>query len=229
MKKEILFVFIFLLLISVVSAQNAPGLDEAPLVGDIQKIQEGIQNKNQTSNQTADDYLKKEWASTLEKNSGGRAVLKVSSFFENLNFLFKAILGVDYSLSWSFIFAVGIWVILFVLIYPILAQVFEGKTLFGVIGAAVIVSLVGLAGVIRKAVDVLNVIIKTIWIALIALVIVIIIALIVEKFGKKIGKKIGDAKEKSAKDQTKKDREIIHTDAEVSKENLEGYKDGDGI
>jgi Na+/melibiose symporter-like transporter len=222
MKKEILlivFLFCCVGLMQQVVAEDAPGLDDVPIVGGVKNFTENFRN-----NQSSTDYLKQEWRAMLETKSFGRVILKISDFFKNFNFFFKAVFGVEYSLSWSFIFAVIIWLTLLVLIYPILSDVFD-KKLFGFIGAFVVVSLVGLAGIIKKAVDLLNAAIHNLWIALLALAIAVIITIIASRFGKQIGKKIEAAKEKAAKQQTAQDRAIIHTDAEVSKEKLEGYKE----
>lgn len=174
-------------------------------------------------------YLKQEWIKFIEKDEFGKYIVGFSNFLKTLNPLFKIILGVDYSLSWAFVFAVIIWLTLFFFLLKPTEAIF-GNPFFGFIGAFAISSLVGLAGVIKKVVDMLTFMITNAWIAWVALAVTIFISIIFEKLGGNFKKAIEEMKEKQAKQRTAQDREIIHADAEVSKKNLESYRDaGEGI
>ena len=184
MNKKIGAFFILLLAISflpIASPQDVPGMEEAPLVGTIQNASERLQNISQGQNKS--EYLKQEWRSFLEKKKSGQMILKASDFVKNFNPLFKVILGVEYSLSWAFLFAVVFWFILFLFLANPVSTILNNR-LFGIIGSFVIASLIGLSGVIKKAVDLLSFILGNLWIALISFVIAIIIALLFEKLGK---------------------------------------------
>ena len=196
--------------------EEIPGLPSGLSPEDVEKTQEKIEGKW--------DYLKKEWGAILvEKKYIGPAVKFIDSALTFLNPLFKSVLGVEYSISWLFIFAVAIWIILFVFLLSPATAIF-GKGILGFIASFAIVSLIGLSGVIRMAADLLSFAITNIWIAWISLAIAVIIMIIASKFGKDIKKWINEEKEKTAKQQQQKDREIVHTAAEVEKEKLEGYK-----
>jgi len=65
------------------------------------------------------------------------------------------ILGVEYSLSWSFIFAIAIWLALFLfLIYPM--DEITNNNFLGILASAVVVSIIGTTGIIKNAVDIIS-------------------------------------------------------------------------
>ncbi|HRZ85892.1 MAG TPA: hypothetical protein P5277_03865 [Candidatus Paceibacterota bacterium] len=175
-----------------------------------------LQNKSR-------DYLKQEWTKIFEGNSFGRVILGVSNILEALSPLFKIVLGVEYSMSWSFVFATAIWLTLFLILFNPAGAIF-GNKLFGFIGAFVIASLVGVSGVIKKSVDMLNFMITNKWIAWFSFFIALLIVFLGYAIGKVFSKNIEASKENAAKQKLKEDREIIGTHAEVSKVNLESYK-----
>ncbi|MBX4212292.1 hypothetical protein KW787_02450 [Candidatus Pacearchaeota archaeon] len=225
MKKEnaINFLIISIILISIIPAIHADVASDTKdkidnTVGNIQSPDQIAQEKS--------DYLKGQWKVLLTQNSFfGPIIRGLDSLFGFFNPFFKAILGVEYSLSWGFVFALLIWTILFLFIYPPARALFNNQW-FAIIGTFVIVSLVGISGVIKKAVDILSTMITNTWIAWLSLAITIIVGLIITKFGKNLKKIIEREREKSDKTQLRQDRDIIHTDAEVSKKKYESYREG---
>ena len=193
--------------------------------GKIEKATETVESLSDTGRS---EYLKQEWKKILGKSKFGEIVLSISNFIGKLNPFFKAVLGVEYSLSWLFVFAVMIWIILFVIIYPILDSLIN-KKLISFIASFAVVSLVGLSGVIRKAVELLSFALKNKWLVWASFAITIIIVIVIIAFGGGLKKIIQKEKEEAAKRKTEQEREIISTSAEIEKKKLEGYKNGGGI
>ncbi len=178
------------------------------------------QAKNQT--QTSGEYLKKEWKKILQnKPIIGPTINILDKIFTALNPLFKIILGVDYGLSWAFIFALMIWVILVVMIYYPASGVFNGK-ISGLLVSMIISSLVGLSGVIKKAVDLLIIIITKRWLFWISLILTILIGIIIWKLESSFFKKL---KEKAEKIKTEEAQKTIQVAGEVAKKELENSEE----
>ena len=219
--KRAVFVLITLLFLniftfSIVSAQDETNLPGLPVSEDqINKAGEFIDTAT-----TEPEYLKQEWKKFLGENKFGQILLKINDFIEKLNPVIKPILGVDYSLTLLFFFALAIWIGLLVLIYPITSQLFDNK-LFGFIASFAVVSLIGLSGVIRKAVDLLSTVLKNQWIAWVAFGVTIIIAVLLGALGGSIQENMKKSKDEEGKEQEKRDRETLHTVSESQKRALE--------
>jgi len=168
-------------------------------------------------------YLKQEWTKILEKTQAGRVLLKISDSLTSLNFFWKPVLGIEYSLSWLFVFAVAIWIILFYLVYGPLNAIFNNR-LFGIIGGFCVASLIGISGVIKKAVDLLSFAIKNTWIAWISLIIAIIVIIIIISLGGGLKEYIKKQREEEEKRKTEQAQKIIQTQGKVSKKELESYE-----
>lgn len=210
----IIFLFIFNPLTFVLAQDEIPSgaLPFSP--EKVEQTTEQIKTQNTT-------YLKQEWKDMFADNKYLSPIVsvidKITTF---LNPFFKLILGVESSLSWVFIFAIGIWIILFFIIYQSANLIFD-KKLFAIIAAFIIASLVGLSGAIKKAVDLLETAIKNPWIAIISLVITIIIIIIIIIFGGGLKKTLKKAKEKEAKRKLEENQKIIQTSADVERKKLE--------
>lgn len=218
MKKEIIIILILLATLPITLAQQTPDVNDAPLVKEIQEGQKKVQEISEIEDK--EEYLKNEWTKVLEKSAIGKIIIKTSDFIKIFNPLIKLILGVEYSLSTAFIFALIIWAGLFLLLIHPLRALLNSLPL-GILGAFITASIIGISGVIKKAVDLLSLAITNLWLALISIVIAVIIALGMEILGKKLKKKIENAKEESAKAKTEQDRKIIGTDAKIAKKDLE--------
>jgi ABC-type multidrug transport system fused ATPase/permease subunit len=199
MKKLLNLFFVLLLLSSFVSAQ----------FGDLENNLEDVENNLEEIEDFIDDpgeeskaYLQKEWRKILEKDSVGRGILLVSDFFKNFNPLFKIILGVEYSLSWIFVYAIIIWLTLFFSLSKSLEGVFE-NSLFSLGISFVAVSLIGVSGAIKQGVMFVSLIVDNVWIAWLGFFIALIISLILVSLSGKLKKIILREKEKSAKFRTK--------------------------
>jgi hypothetical protein len=179
------------------------------------------QNPNELKDVSA-TYLKQEWTKILEKTQTGRALLKVSDFLTSLNFFWKPVLGIEYSLSWIFIFAVTIWFILFYLVYgPLYA--FFSKRIMAIIVAFAVTSLIGTAGVIKRAVVLLSTIINNTWIAWISFIVAVILIWIIIYLSGGLKTYISKQKEAEEKRKTEEAQEVIQIQGKVSKKELESY------
>jgi len=211
--------------VSVKAQLEGTGLPSG-LEGDVEKIQ-NLTEKGQdiiekTKEEEGREYLKQEWKKMLEQNKVGKVLLAISDFIEKLNPFFKIVLGVEYSLSWAFVFAIALWIILFMILYYPIKGMFD-KTWIAIIASFAVTSLIGISGVIKKAVDLLSTIISKPWLAWLALGITIVIAAIIIYLGGGLKQILEKEREKAAKEKTEKDRKIIETSAKVEKENLKGY------
>lgn len=180
-----------------------------------------IANIPQTPEDAKNMYLKKEWRKIIESKPYIGPVFKIFNIVMNaLNPVFTKVLGVNYSLSWAFVFAVMLWIILFVLLRPVISQLFKNYW-FGFIATAVIVSLIGLSGAIKKATDTLVIVVTNIWLAGLAFLLAVVLMILFSGFGKNIARKIKQSEEEAKKAQTEKDRQIIHADAKIIKKEFE--------
>lgn len=218
-----LLTLLFPLLILIISGVFAQALSD--LGESANKIKEQAEKAKETGEKLRDanattEYLKKEWREILEENKAGRVLLGISDFIKNFNPLFKIILGVEYSLSWAFIFAIAIWLGIFILIVNPLSVLVNNR-LSGIIIAVAVTSLISISGTIKKTLDLLAFIIDNKWAVWLSLAIAVILVLTFNLIGKSMANFLKKKREESDRDQTNRDRRIIHTDAEVSEENLE--------
>ncbi|MFH1710861.1 MAG: hypothetical protein ABH840_00955 [Nanoarchaeota archaeon] len=227
-KAGLLFSLILILsMISLVLVQ-AQELGDSGLPPEIEKLTNLSERATTTASQFQNQnssYLKQEWKTIVSKNRILGPVFRfIDKVLEFMNPFFRIVLGSEYSLSWEFIFAIAIWFILFFILYPIIKAVFNSNHFISIIATFAVVSLIGLTGVIKKAVDQLSFMInnlQAVWISL-AITLVILIILIIS--GKIFGVWIKKGKEQSEKEQENRDKKIIHKDAEVSKKSFENLK-----
>lgn len=221
-RKSLGLFFIVLFLISffsiVVHAENIPGM---PV--DLDKYTQGVDealNKDQGLVQNPGVALNKDWAVSLDEKTSGimSIVLAISNFLEVFNPFYKVVLGMEYSLSFAFAFGVAIWLFFIFILYPIASGLFKNR-LFGFVGAFCIASLIGLAGIIKRAVDLFSIITSTklLWVTLLVFVVILILMFIFRDAIKKW------TKEEKA-EQVEKDKAILHTEAENIKAKYEAIK-----
>lgn len=221
MVKKIYLIATFVLLILLISltiAQDLQGIGEG-----LEKGVKGIEEKKEQIEELSpekikQDYINKERLAILEKTSVGRFFIWISNnVLTPLDPLFKIVLGIEHSLSWAFVFSALIWLVLFGIIFYVAWAIFNSLVI-GLVASALITSIIGITGVIKKAIDLLSVAITNLWLALLSLIITIIIAIILGKF---IKQNIEKEKELSKKEQLERERKIIHTEAEAAKKDLE--------
>lgn len=127
LKKTLSVLFIFLICISLISSQA------------------NSTNEN--------NYLKQEWTKVLEKSEFGKMILGISSLLTALGPIFKLLVGVEYSLSWYFIFVFAIWIGVVILIYNLTKNIFPNKKLICFFISVLIVGISSQAHIIELAVN----------------------------------------------------------------------------
>ena len=153
------------------TSQLARAQDEIPgtLAGlspeEVEKTQEKIEGKW--------DYLSREWKSIFLKN---KLVSAIDGFFTKISFVFKGIIGIEYSMSFIFLFGVIIWITIFIVLFNPVSVMFKNK-LVALPVSFIVASLIGISGVIRMAASSIVNLIKTPMIFWIAFVLTIIAAI----------------------------------------------------
>jgi ABC-type multidrug transport system fused ATPase/permease subunit len=231
MKRERVFVLIFLVLVftmllfSFVNFVSAQSIDTG-FVDSVQENAEGAKERidQLTNEEQRTEYLKKEWAGILGKSeSFGPTIRAFDSFFTGINPFTRLILGIEYSLGWAFIFAVLTWIVLFVLLYDPLRLVF-GRKLFGFVGAFAIASLIGLAGIIKRFVDLLeSPVTGKFSVAILFFIYLVAVVVIKTSVGGVWKWFIKKFRKDTVEEQEKKDRAVLHLGAEKVRREL---KDG---
>ena len=222
-KSIISFLFILIFsLVFIIPLLHAQGLESTN-----ENIDKQVENLEDIQNQIDDsptDYLKQEWIKILEKNKVGQVLLPISDFFENLSPLFKIILGVEYSLSWSFVFAVVIWLCFFIFFFKLGKGIFPNNILIIFLLSLIISLLIGLSGAIRELVDLLAFIIKDPIAVVVAFIISLIIMLLIIKFSGGFGEYIRKQEEKLKKMKVEADTKLISSTAEGLREGVKSGK-----
>jgi len=231
MKKSIVYVFILLLTINSISnilAQDYPV--NVPIVGNINTesgLPDSFEKFRATSENLSDDektkqYLYQEWTKLFAKNEKIAVIFFYTDmFFSTFNPIWENIFGISFSWSWEFIFCLTIWILLIILIFMPLKEIINLNPILTSIGAIMVASLVGKAGVIKQAADTLTFAVKNIWLAvlclLIAIIIVIIYSYILQKFGH-------DLRKQSEQENLEMAKESIKAHGRISEKALKGYE-----
>lgn len=207
-----------------VHAQETPPLpgttgginEETGLPKSFDKFQEASEQLSKEEQRK--EYMKQEWTKLRATNQFLAPVLfYTNKFFSFFNPLWGIIFGVEFSWSWFFILSLLIWIIIIVLIYSPVKSLTNFGSIFSLILSIVISSIIGGLGTIRKFVDFLTTVMSNKWIVWISIIIVILLTLLYYKLLKQYGEKF---KEKAAKEQTERDRAIIHAEAKATREVL---------
>jgi uncharacterized membrane protein len=141
MKKAGLFVIAILLLslLPLISAQDeVPGLEGAPLGGEIQAGQQ--QYEQYTTAQNKSEYLKQEWMNIVSKH---KVIGPVHNFFVAHPLLFQILFAHPYEISVTFLFILILWVFVLVTTADVLGKsgILKGLLPFAIgIGAAIILA-----------------------------------------------------------------------------------------
>lgn len=179
--------------------------------------------QNQIENAQS-SYLNKEWRSLLEKGPFGRFLLSVSDVLNKLNPLFKIVLQVEYGLTWAFAFAVIFWIVIFLFIKGPMKALLK-STLISLAASIIVTCIIGMTGAIRMAVNFFTSILNSMWVTIIVAILIIVLGVVFSKLGLRLRKIINDYKESVKKAKLDRDRDIIDTEAKISKVKL----DAEGI
>lgn len=214
----------FLIISLVISLPAISAIDTGAIENKIDEAQTKLEEGKNTAESLKDSdvrkaYLEKEWTRVLNKTSGGTILLKISETVKKANPFIILVLGVEYSLSWQFFFAALIWFILLFFLLPATEVVFKSR-LFSIIGSFAITSLIGLAGVIKKTLDLASTVVNTWWLSTLLLLFLVALLFIAIK-SSKLWKKL---KKKEKEKQKDKDEDILHEEAEAVKKKVKDEK-----
>ncbi len=164
------------------------------------------------------EYINQEWTKLWADNKFLAPVLfYTNKFFSFFNPLWSIIFGVEFSWSWFFILSLLIWAAIIILIYSPVKSLTNLGPVVTLIFSAVISSIMGWLGEIRKFVDFLAAIMSNKWVVWTAIIIAILLIILYYKLFKKYGKNF---KERTAREQQERDRAILHAEARATREVL---------
>ena len=208
-KKFCLFVVLMIVsMIFFVSAQDSP---TSPVGGeDVEKIQGVIEDYSPLDESGEVDIDK-------YKPFKSKAEERIEKINEYIGPITNVLWGVELSLSWIFIFSFIVWILLIELIVMPVSEILDFN-IFGSLAAATIIASLSMQGFGKDFVVWMNSLMTQWWIGLIVLVVSVIVGVIYSLLIKTMGDKIKAEKEAAAKEQTRRDRKIIHADAEISEE-----------
>ncbi len=163
------------------------------------------------------EYLKQEWTKILAKNKIlGPFLFYTNEFFAFFNPFWKSIFGIPFSWSWAFIFSLGIWILLIILIYHPVKAFIDFNSILALVVSIIISSIIGLTGTITKAVDILTTVLSNIWLVWVAIIITVIIIIIYSRLMKQWEKE-------SEKEKTERAEKAIQAMGEIAEKELESY------
>jgi c-di-AMP phosphodiesterase-like protein len=202
MKKNLIILSLILFLILNVSlikinAQQIPQIpglsgttDESTgLPSEFVKFQE-IADKL-SEEESRKEYLKQEWTKILANNKVfGPVLFYTNKSFSFFNPFWKIIFGIEFGWSWKFILSFFIWLFIVILVYSPVKELTKFNPILSFLGAVLVASLCGYLQFIQIIVSLLIIILKNIWLVLLAILIMIVVAYIYNKIFKDIGKKL---------------------------------------
>ncbi len=216
----VLLVFNF---ISVVVAQSSDygTIDEdTGLPKEFSKFSEISQNLSEEEQRK--DYLKQEWTKILaDKKVIGPFLFYTNKFFTFFNPFWKVVFGIEFEWSWTFVFSLLIWILLIFLIYSPAKGMTNFNPLLSLLFSFIVATLASLSGLIKKAVEMLEIAIRSFWIAVVATAIIVIIIILYNKFMKQWGKKL---KEEDEKIKTEQAQKTIQSAGRIAEKELDSHK-----
>ena len=210
--KLLTFILILFLLNSFFVSAQLDGLQEG--VDNLDKNLEGARDLAEDPETTASNYLKQEWTKIFEKNKFGRIILAMGNVLNSLNPVFLLVIGVEYSLSWYFIFAFLIWLAFFIFFFQLGRGIFPEKKIIVIPLAFIITSLIGISGAIVQVTDLASEIVNDPLSIAIAFIISLIVLALIVKFTWQIAIFLRKTKEKWEKLKLKGDTKLIGATAE---------------
>lgn len=209
---------------SLIHAQETPPLpgtaggtnEETGLPKSFDKFQETAEKLSKEEERK--EYLKQEWTKLFASNKYlGPVLFYTNKFFVFFNPLWKIIFGMEFSWSWFFILSLLIWVAIIILIYSPVKAFTNFSSIVSLISSIVIASIIGWRGSIKNLVNFLITILSNKWLVWISIIIAVLLIILYYKVIKQWGQKV---KEETAKQQTERDRTILHAEASAAREIL---------
>lgn len=220
MKRGIILLILFFVCLNFVASANVFNPDpnsETTGSEDMQTVQKGMDVANQvvTPDGKINTNIPPDWKSNAE--------VRIEKINEYAGPISELIFGTKLSLSWFYVFAILVWLLLAELIVAPITDVFGVKSFIGVLIALLVASL-SMHGFGQNIVLWLDAITLTWYASLFVIILAVVSGVFYGIFMKFAGKKIEEGKEKAAKDQETRNREILDIDAKISEEKLKSYK-----
>ena len=158
-----------------------------------------------------------EFKDILNKTNAEKRVEEINKYIGPIT---KVLFGYGFSLSWLFLFAFLMWILLIELVLMPVSTIFE-LNIFGSLAIATIIATLSMQAFGDKMVVFLESLVITWKAGLIVLFLVIIVMAVYSIIFRFFGNKLKALKKESKKEKRKRDYEIIHARAEVAKKELE--------
>ena len=207
--RRISVMLLFVLLFSFTIALDEPAI----LGGEAEQLQEGIDKSlpfDDSGNIDFDNY--KPYQSKAEER-----IVAINKYVGPIT---NTLFGVELTLSWIFVFALVMWILLIELIIVPVSSIFDWNIWASLVGAGIIASL-AMQGFGKDFIIWIESLMIQWWIGFVVLIGAGLFAVIYSAVMHALAAKLKDAKEKEAKAKTKRDREVINAEAEIAKKELE--------
>ncbi len=212
MKRIDVLLILLLILVGVASAQDSPSV----AVGgeDVEEIQGAI-----------DDYVPLDDSGEVNLSKyqpfKSKAEERIEKINEYVGPITKVLWGVELSLSWVFVFSFVMWILLIELVVMPMSEILDFN-IWGSLFGAMIVATLAMQSMGKGFVVWMESLMTQWWVGFVVLVVAVIIGVVYSVFMKTFGKKVKEEKEVAVKEQTDRDRQVVHADADVSGERLKG-------
>ena len=158
-----------------------------------------------------------EFKDILNKTNAEKRIEEINKYIGPIT---KVLFGYEFSLSWLFLFAFIMWILLIELVLMPVSTIFE-LNIFGSLAIATIIATLSMQAFGDKMVVFLESLVITWKAGLIVLFLVIIVMAVYSIIFRFFGNKLKALKKESKKEKRKRDYAIIHARAEVAKKELE--------
>jgi hypothetical protein len=213
-----LVVFVMLAQMAYVHAQESPGLTSLENDSLLNTAQTGTEKATQFQEaENKSDYLKQEWGKILENNTVLGPIIRAADKASPVtNPLFKYTAGLEPSLTWLFILAVAIWIVIFLYMQAMMQySLFSSK--IRLIISLCLTIVIGLTGIIKlisqKIIDLVS-LVAIWWIQLIIAFGILFAFIITSIFSKNLSKSLKVSREKREQEKQETKVEKLETKVE---------------
>src|SRR3989338_8307824 len=207
MKRLWIYLFVFIIMFSIVLAVDVSNLEDTAknLEGTVDEINDATKDPPRV------------FDSVLKKTKAEERIEKINSYIGPIT---KTLWGYEFTLSWTFFFAFFIWILLIELIVVPISKVFEFNV-FGSLATSFIIATLAMQGFGKDLVSFLDSLAKLWYHSLIIIALMFIFGIIYQVIMHFFAKRVKAVKIADEKEKLRRDMQIIHMDAEMSKKVLE--------
>ncbi|NPE26882.1 hypothetical protein HNV12_02675 [Methanococcoides sp. SA1] len=203
MKRVVFLLFLFGL--SFVSAVDQPSVSGGVGGEDVEAIQDAVEG-------LPIDPVTGEIYNPLNKTKAEVRIAEINSYIGPVT---RVLWGFDLELSWTFIFAVILWLLLIEIIVMPVSEIFDWNVWWSLLGSGIIATL-AMQGFGKNFVVWIDSLVTQWYVGAMAIVMGIVFGVLYKMAMKYFGKEIEAMKEAAAKTQTEQDREVIHANRKLS-------------